>query len=155
MTVTTNSNYLNQNHWGIIFDYQAATVALSQFTVNLRWIILDVKLLFLLLCSRKIHVPSQSKTCYSPWNALQVIFVLFTVGTMISMMWFTIILKTSLESMRKRITSCKLAPLPCSLPVIIIFAINSELREFGIGSTINPLFEIFFIPVTFDDVLLV
>lgn len=76
--------------------------------------------------SRKIHVPSQSKTCYSPWNALQVIFVLFTVGTMISMMWFTIILKTSLESMKKRITSCKLAPLPCSLPVIIIFAINSE-----------------------------
>nr|XP_058956439.1 ERC protein 2-like [Pocillopora verrucosa] len=55
--------------------------------------------------SRKIHVPSQSKTCYSPWNALQVIFVLFTVGTMISMMWFTIILKTSLESMKKRITS--------------------------------------------------
>ena len=115
---------MNQNHWGIIFDYQAATVALSQFTVNLRWIVLDVKLLFLLLCSRKIHVPSQSKTCYSPWNALQVIFVLFTVGTMISMMWFTIILKTSLESMKKRITSCKLAPLPCSLPVIIIFAIK-------------------------------
>ncbi|XP_022785214.1 uncharacterized protein LOC111325640 isoform X3 [Stylophora pistillata] len=55
--------------------------------------------------SRKIHVPIQSKTCCSPWNALQVIFVLFTVGTMISMMWFTIILKTSLESMKKRITS--------------------------------------------------
>ena len=42
------------------------------------------------------------------WNAVQVIFVLFTVGAMISMMWFTLILKTSLESMKKRVTSCKL-----------------------------------------------
>ncbi|KAJ7356130.1 hypothetical protein OS493_026510 [Desmophyllum pertusum] len=55
--------------------------------------------------SRKLHVAPQSRTCCSLWNALQMIFVLFTIGTMISMMWFTVILKTSLESMKKRVTS--------------------------------------------------
>ncbi|KAL9951504.1 hypothetical protein ACROYT_G044173 [Oculina patagonica] len=57
--------------------------------------------------TRKLHVTPQSRTCCSIWNALQVIFVIFTIGTMISMMWFTIILKTSLESMKKRVTSCR------------------------------------------------
>ncbi|XP_020629188.1 uncharacterized protein LOC110066304 [Orbicella faveolata] len=65
--------------------------------------------------TRKLHVAPQSTTCCSLWNALQVIFVLFTVGTMISMMWFTIILKTSLESMKKRVTSCK-SLIPSSSP---------------------------------------
>ncbi|XP_073227299.1 uncharacterized protein [Porites lutea] len=55
--------------------------------------------------SRKLQVTPQSKACYSPWNALQVIFVLFTLATMFSMMWFTFILKTSLETMKKRVTS--------------------------------------------------
>lgn len=63
---------------------------------------------FYFFYTRKLHVAPQSRTGCSLWNALQVIFVLFTVGTMISMMWFTIILKTSLESMKKRVTSCKL-----------------------------------------------
>ncbi|KAK2556716.1 hypothetical protein P5673_021270 [Acropora cervicornis] len=52
--------------------------------------------------SRKLHVTPQSRTCCSPWNALQVMFVIFSVGAMISLMWFTVMLKTSLESMKKR-----------------------------------------------------
>ena len=71
--------------------------------------------IFLFFFTRKLHVAPQSTTCCSLWNALQVIFVLFTVGTMISMMWFTIILKTSLESMKKRVTSCK-SLIPSSSP---------------------------------------
>ena len=58
------------------------------------------------LC-RKLHVTPQSRTCCSPWNVLQVIFVLFTVGAMICLMWFTVILKTSLESMKRRVVTCK------------------------------------------------
>ncbi|XP_068675755.1 EF-hand calcium-binding domain-containing protein 14-like isoform X1 [Montipora foliosa] len=55
--------------------------------------------------SRKLHVTPQSRTCCSPWNVLQVIFVLFTVGAMICLMWFTVILKTSLESMKRRVVT--------------------------------------------------
>ncbi len=69
-----------------------------------------------LIYTRKLHVTPQSRTCCSIWNALQVIFVMFTIGTMISMMWFTIILKTSLESMKKRVTSCKSAVPSANLP---------------------------------------
>ncbi|XP_074610988.1 uncharacterized protein LOC141865554 isoform X1 [Acropora palmata] len=55
--------------------------------------------------SRKLHVTPQSRTCCSPWNALQVMFVIFSVGAMISLMWFTVMLKTSLESMKKRVVT--------------------------------------------------
>ena len=80
------------------------------------WIIIKCVML-LLFYIRKLQVTPQSKGCCSPWNALQVIFVLFTLATMFSMMWFTFILKTSLETMKKRVTSCTYRLLCC---IIII-----------------------------------
>ena len=90
-------------------QYSGNVVSRGPAKTDLAFSVVIVICLFIyFFYTRKLHVAPQSRTCCSLWNALQVIFVLFTVGTMISMMWFTIILKTSLESMKKRVTSCKL-----------------------------------------------
>ncbi|XP_031549498.1 uncharacterized protein LOC116287027 [Actinia tenebrosa] len=54
--------------------------------------------------SRKVRVSPNSKSSFSLWNFCQVLFVVVVIGSMVSMLWFTIILKTSLESMKKRVS---------------------------------------------------
>ena len=92
----------------------------------------------LLFYIRKLQVTPQSKACCSPWNALQVIFVLFTLATMFSMMWFTFILKTSLETMKKRVTSCKYRLL-CCIIIIFIGAQSNMFQRLSETAQLKPL----------------
>ncbi|XP_048587401.1 uncharacterized protein LOC5512316 isoform X1 [Nematostella vectensis] len=53
--------------------------------------------------TRKIHVTSSPKNCLTLWNVCQILFVIVIIGMMICMTWFTFILKTSLDTMKRRV----------------------------------------------------
>ena len=68
-----------------------------------------------------------SKSCCSVWALCQVLFVIVVIGVTALMIYFTVVLKTSIDNMKSQVASCKYLLESNSLKFINVDLLSTEL----------------------------